>query len=115
MTLSMKNIGVMSGRLSPTLNNEMQFLSKQKKFKEIKDNFLKFIKDKTLIIHNAEFDLAHLNNELLLNGRKKIENEVIDTLELARTKFPGSASSLDALDICLYAPKLALSLKGRWA
>ncbi len=74
-----------------------EFLSKQKKFNEIVDDFLKFIEGKNLIIHNAEFDLAHLNNELLLNGRKKIENEVIDTLELARTKFPGSASSLDAL------------------
>ena len=74
-----------------------EFLSKQKKFGEIVEDFLKFIEGKNLIIHNAEFDLAHLNNELLLNGRKKIENEVIDTLELARTKFPGSASSLDAL------------------
>ena len=74
-----------------------EFLSKQKKFNEIVEDFLKFIKGKILIIHNAEFDLAHLNNELLLNCRKKIENEVIDTLELARTKFPGSASSLDAL------------------
>ena len=74
-----------------------EFLSNQKKFGEIVEEFLKFIEGKNLIIHNAEFDLAHLNNELLLNGRKKIENEVIDTLELARTKFPGSASSLDAL------------------
>ena len=74
-----------------------EFLSSQKKFGEIVEDFLKFIEGKNLIIHNAEFDIAHLNNELLLNGRKKIENEVIDTLELARTKFPGSASSLDAL------------------
>ena len=74
-----------------------EFLSKQKKFNEIVEDFLKFIEGKNLIIHNAEFDLSHLNNELLLNGRKKIDNEIIDTLELARTKFPGSASSLDAL------------------
>ena len=74
-----------------------EFLSDKKKFYEIVEDFLKFIEGKNLIIHNAEFDLAHLNNELLLNGRKKIENEVIDTLELARTKYPGSASSLDAL------------------
>ena len=74
-----------------------EFLSNQKKFGEIVEDFLKFIEGKNLIIHNAEFDLAHLNNELLLNGKRKIENEVIDTLELARTKFPGSASSLDAL------------------
>jgi len=74
-----------------------QFLSKQKKFSEVADEFLEFIKDKNLIIHNAEFDLAHLNNELFLDGRKKIENKTTDTLELARVKFPGSASSLDAL------------------
>tara|TARA_Y100000768_G_scaffold148647_1_gene110969 strand:+ start:1385 stop:2044 length:660 start_codon:yes stop_codon:yes gene_type:complete len=74
-----------------------EFLSTQKKFGEIVENFLKFIEGKNLIIHNAEFDLAHLNNELFLNGRKKLENNVIDTLDLARTKFPGSASSLDAL------------------
>ena len=74
-----------------------QFLSKQKKFNEIGEEFLNFIKDKRLIIHNAEFDLAHLNNELLLFGKKKIKNEVIDTLVLARDKFPGSSVSLDAL------------------
>ena len=73
------------------------FLSKQKKFSEIVDDFLKFIEGKNLIIHNAEFDLGHLNNELSLVGKKKISNEIIDTLELARLKFPGSSSSLDAL------------------
>ena len=73
------------------------FLFKQKKFKEIKDDFLKFIKDKTLIIHNAEFDLAHLNNELSLIGENKIQNKFVDTLVLARDKFPGSPVSLDAL------------------
>ena len=73
------------------------FLSKQKKFKDINDEFINFIKNKRLIIHNAEFDLAHLNNELLLNGQDKIKNEIIDTLSLARDKFPGSPVSLDAL------------------
>ncbi len=73
------------------------FLSKQKKFSEVKEEFLKFIKNKTLIIHNAEFDLSHLNNELALLGLNKIDNEVIDTLVLAREKFPGSQVSLDAL------------------
>ena len=73
------------------------FLSKQKKFSEIKDDFLNFIKDKKLIIHNAEFDLAHLNNELSLCDVEKISNEVVDTLVLARDKFPGSQVSLDAL------------------
>ena len=74
-----------------------EFLHKQKKFSEIGDQFLNFIKDKRLIIHNAEFDLSHLNNELSLFGRKKIQNEIIDTLILARDKFPGSVNSLDAL------------------
>ena len=74
-----------------------EFLSSQKKFNEIGDQFLEFIKDKRLIIHNAEFDLAHLNNELKLFGKKKIDNEIVDTLVLARDKFPGSPASLDAL------------------
>ena len=74
-----------------------EFLSKQKKFNVIGDKFINFIKDKRLIIHNADFDLAHLNNELKLFGKKQIENEVIDTLVLARDKFPGSQVSLDAL------------------
>ena len=74
-----------------------EFLSKQKKFNEVGEDFLNFIKDKRLIIHNSEFDLAHLNNELYLLGKKKINNEVIDTLILARDKYPGSPVSLDAL------------------
>jgi DNA polymerase III subunit epsilon len=74
-----------------------EFLATQIKFSEIGDQFLEFIKDKRLIIHNAEFDLGHLNNELSIFGKKKITNEVIDTLILARDKFPGSPVSLDAL------------------
>ena len=75
-----------------------QFLSTQKKFKEIADDFLNFIKNKKLIIHNAEFDLGHLNNELSLLGKNKINiKNVVDTLVLARDKFPGSQISLDAL------------------
>ena len=73
------------------------FLAKQKKFNEIANEFLKFIKDKRLIIHNAEFDLSHLNNELKIVGKDKISTEVIDTLVLAKDKFPGSSVSLDAL------------------
>ena len=73
------------------------FLSDKMKFKEIADKFLQFIKDKRLIIHNAEFDLSHLNNELKIIGKNKIDNEVVDTLSLARNKFPGSQISLDAL------------------
>ena len=74
-----------------------EFLSSKKKFKEIVDDFLSFISDKKLIIHNAEFDLGHLNQELKLAGKGKIKNEVVDTLALARDKFPGSSISLDAL------------------
>ena len=74
-----------------------EFLSKQIKFSEICQNFLDFIKGKRLIIHNAEFDLSHLNNELKLSGKDKINNEIVDTLILARDKFPGSQVSLDAL------------------
>ena len=74
------------------------FLSDKKKFKEIVHEFLEFIKGKRLIIHNAEFDLSHLNNELELIGKNKIEKQnIVDTLELARNKFPGSGISLDAL------------------
>ena len=74
-----------------------EFLSQKKKFYEISDEFLGFIKDKKLIIHNAEFDLSHINNELEIIGKEKIKNEVVDTLVLARNKFPGSSISLDAL------------------
>ena len=75
-----------------------KFLSDKKKFKEIADEFLKFIDGKKLVIHNAEFDIAHLNNELEIVGKKKIEKKnIIDTLDIARDKFPGSQISLDAL------------------
>ena len=74
-----------------------EFLSKQKLFNEVADEFLKFIQDKRLIIHNADFDLSHLNNELKIAGKEKLSNEIIDTLQLAKQKFPGSSVSLDAL------------------
>jgi DNA polymerase III subunit epsilon len=75
-----------------------EFLSTQKKFSEIVDEFLNFIENKRLVIHNAEFDLSHLNNELALLDKPKLNKEnVIDTLSLARDKFPGSPISLDAL------------------
>ena len=75
-----------------------EFLSTQKKFSDVVEEFLIFIENKKLVIHNAEFDLSHLNNELALLGKKKLNSEnVIDTLALARDKFPGSPISLDAL------------------
>ena len=74
------------------------FLKSQKKFKDVCDDFLNFIKEKKLIMHNAEFDMAHLNNELSLIGKYKIDKKnIIDTLDLARDKFPGSQINLDAL------------------
>ena len=74
------------------------FLSSQKKFSQIAEEFIDFIKGKRLVIHNASFDLSHLNNELAILGKNKIStNDVTDTLELARKKFPGSQNSLDAL------------------
>ena len=74
-----------------------EFLSNKKKFKEIVNDFLLFVKDKKLIIHNSEFDIAHINHELSILGLKHLENEITDTLILARNKFPGSSVSLDAL------------------
>jgi len=75
-----------------------EFLSRQKKFSDVVDEFLNFIENKRLVIHNAEFDLSHLNNELILLGKKKINSQnTVDTLSLARDKFPGSPVSLDAL------------------
>ena len=74
-----------------------EFLSSKKKFKDMADEFLDFIEDKRLIIHNAEFDLSHLNNELKIIGKGTLRNQITDTLVLARDKFPGSQISLDAL------------------
>ena len=74
-----------------------EFLKNKEKFSQVAERFLNFIKGKRLIIHNAEFDLTHLNNELKLIGKKNIENEILDTLILARAKFPGSSINLDSL------------------
>ena len=75
-----------------------EFLSKQKKFSEVVDEFLNFIDGKKLVIHNAKFDISHINNELMMVNRNKINFEnVIDTLEISKNKFPGSQISLDAL------------------
>ena len=75
-----------------------EFLSDKKTFSEISEDFLNFIKDKKIVIHNAPFDLSFLNYELRLINRKIINKEnVIDTLEIARSKYPGSQNSLDAL------------------
>ena len=75
-----------------------EFLSDKNIFKDIADDFLKFIEGKKIVIHNAEFDISHINNELSIAGYDKIDKKnVIDTLDLARKKFPGSPASLDAL------------------
>ena len=74
------------------------FLSDKKIFKDVANDFMSFIENKKLVIHNAEFDISHLNNELKLIGKKPINSEnVIDTLDIARDKYPGSQISLDAL------------------
>jgi len=97
---------------SKPLKNQVIEINTNLKFEDKEDNKMKSffeisyvtiikvneqIKDKKLIIHNAEFDLSHLNNELKLLNKKGLENDVIDTLILARDKFPGSSVSLDAL------------------
>jgi len=75
-----------------------EFLSDKKTFSEISEDFLNFIKDKKLVIHNASFDLSFLNYELKFINKKTIDKKnVIDTLEMARSKYPGSQNSLDAL------------------
>ena len=74
------------------------FLSDKKTFSEIAESFLQFIKNKKIIIHNAAFDLSFLNYEFRLINQKAInKNNIIDTLEIARIKYPGSQNSLDAL------------------
>ena len=75
-----------------------KFLSDKKIFSEIVEDFLNFIRDKIIIIHNAPFDLSFLNYELKIINKKPIDiKNVIDTLEIARSKYPGSQNSLDAL------------------
>ena len=75
-----------------------EFLSDKRIFKDVANDFLSFIENKRLVIHNAEFDISHLNNELKLIGKNPINKEnVIDTLDIAREKYPGSQISLDAL------------------
>ena len=75
-----------------------EFLSNKKTFSEISEIFLNFIKDKKIVIHNASFDLSFINYELKLINQKPIDKKnVIDTLEMARIKYPGSQNSLDAL------------------
>ena len=75
-----------------------EFLSDKKKFSDVADDFLQFIQNKKLIIHNADFDMSHINNELKLINKPTISKDnVIDTLDIAREKYPGSSISLDAL------------------
>jgi len=75
-----------------------EYLKDKPKFNEIASDFIDFIKDKKLVIHNAEFDMAFLNKELKEAGFDKLSNDfVVDTLNIAREKFPGAQNSLDAL------------------
>tara|TARA_B100001939_G_scaffold303966_1_gene282011 strand:- start:251 stop:910 length:660 start_codon:yes stop_codon:yes gene_type:complete len=75
-----------------------KFLSTKEKFDKISDDFLNFIDGKKIIIHNASFDLGFLNGELSALNKKTIDpKQVVDSLEIARNKFPGLSNSLDAL------------------
>jgi DNA polymerase-3 subunit epsilon len=86
-----------------------EFLSTKPKFKDVVQNFINFIKDKKLIIHNADFDLGFLNNEFKrLNLKPILRSEVTDTLQIARSKFPGTGNSLDAL-----CKRFKINIEGR--
>jgi len=86
-----------------------EFLSTKPKFKDVVQNFINFIKDKKLIIHNADFDLGFLNNEFKrLNLKPILRSEVTDTLQIARSKFPGTGNSLDAL-----CKRFRINIEGR--
>lgn len=75
-----------------------EFLVDKPKFKDVADDFLKFVENKKLVIHNAEFDMAFLNKELKEAGKSAIKADlIVDTLNIAREKFPGAQNSLDAL------------------
>ena len=75
-----------------------EFLKDKETFDQIADEFLSFIKDKKIIIHNSSFDLGFLDGELGLIQKEKINKKlVIDSLEVARNKFPGTSNSLNAL------------------
>ena len=75
-----------------------EFLKEKETFEEVVDEFLNFIKDKKIIIHNAPFDLSFLDGEIALLRKEKINKKlVVDSLEVARNKFPGTSNSLDAL------------------
>ena len=77
---------------------DYKFLKKKEKFEKIANEFVKFVQNKKIIIHNASFDLGFINNELRLVKRNEIKKEqVIDSLEIAREKYPGASNSLDAL------------------
>ena len=74
------------------------FLKNKETFNEVADEFLEFIKDKKIIIHNAAFDLGFLNFQLKLIRKNEIKKDsIVDSLEVARGKFPGSSNTLDAL------------------
>ena len=75
-----------------------KFLSDKESFDQVADDFLNFVKDKKIIIHNASFDLSFLNGELKNINKELIDKKlIVDSLEVARNKFPGTSNSLDSL------------------
>ncbi len=92
-----------------------EFLQDKPRFAEVADEFLQFVSDAELIIHNAPFDLGFLNKELSLLGRPSLKDHVsgvIDTLVLAKEMFPGKRNSLDALCARLEVDNSGRSLHG---
>lgn len=74
-----------------------EILKDKPSFSEIVDNFLEFIGDSQLVAHNAGFDIAFVNHELSLLGKEPLKNSVVDSLNLAKIKFPGKKNNLDVL------------------
>ena len=89
-------------------NISYEMVKDQPTFKEIIDDFLSFIKTDNIIIHNADFDLKFLNYELSICGKNNLQNNIVDTLTIARSKYPGSSVSLDSL-----CKRLGVDLKER--
>lgn len=74
-----------------------EFLEDKPLFRDVMDDFVDFLADSSLVIHNARFDMGFINHELLQESKASLVNKVVDTLDIARKKFPGQKVNLDAL------------------